>query len=59
MHGDLNQFAMAYSTAKKNATDNEATTYPMTIRSSGASAPRVVAVPMPLTLKSGLMDGFK
>jgi len=59
MHGDLNQFSSAYSAMKKTARDEEASTYPMTILSPGASAPRTVAVPMPLTIKSGLMDGFK
>jgi hypothetical protein len=55
---DLATFAAAYATAKKNAKDNEAANYPMTIRSEGKSETRSVNIPMPPRIKSGLMDGF-
>jgi hypothetical protein len=56
--GDLTTFAAAYSNAKKVATDNEVSTYPMTLRSAGSADVRTVNVPMPPRIKSGLMDGF-
>jgi hypothetical protein len=55
---DLTAFAAAYANAKKTATDNEVSSYPMTIRSEGGAEPRQVNIPMPPRIKSGLMDGF-
>ena len=55
---DLSIFASAYATAKKTATDNEVSTYPMTIRPGGSGAAQQVSIAMPPTIKSGLMDGF-
>jgi hypothetical protein len=55
---DLMSFALAYSNAKKTATENEVPTYPMTIVVQGAGEPRQVNIAMPPTIKSGLMDGF-
>jgi len=55
---DLATFAGAYSSAKKAATENEAVSYPMTLRSEGNAATRTVNIPMPQKIKSGLMDGF-
>jgi len=55
---DLNTFALAYAAAKKYAKDYEVATYPMTIRPAGKADTRVVNIPMPPTLKGGLMDGF-
>jgi len=54
---DLATFAADYSNAKKIATENEVSTYPMTIRSPGSEA-RQVQVPMPPRIKSSLMDDF-
>jgi len=56
---DLPTFSAAYSNAKKVATENEVSSYPMTIRSPGSADARTVNVPMPATIKSSLMDGFK
>jgi len=55
---DLAAFAAAYAAAKKIATENEAQSYPMTLRSEGNAETRTVNVPMPPKIKSGLMDGF-
>jgi len=55
---DLTAFAAAYSSAKKIATDNEVSSYPMTVRSEGAAETRTADIPMPPKIKSGLMDGF-
>jgi hypothetical protein len=55
---DLSIFAGAYSSAKKNATDNEVDTYPMTIRPGGKEETQVVNIAMPPKIKSSLMDGF-
>jgi hypothetical protein len=57
IHGDLHAFASAFASAKTTARENNATTYPMTIRSAGG-AERTVAIGMPPTIKSTLMDGF-
>ena len=56
---DLMTFALAYSKAKKIATDNEISSYPMTVVSQGAAESHVANIAMPLTIKGGLMDGFK
>jgi len=58
MQGNLASFASAYSSAKKTATDNEVSSYPMTIRPEGKSDPRQVNIPMPPKISGGLMDGF-
>jgi hypothetical protein len=55
---DLSIFAGDYAVAKKTATENEVSTYPMTIRSPGGGDPRQVNIPMPPTIKGGLMDDF-
>lgn len=55
---DLNAFAAAYANAKKIATENEVSTYPMTIRSAGGTEARQVNIDMPPKIKGGLMDGF-
>jgi len=55
---DLTAFAAAYASAKKIATDNEVSSYPMAIRSEGDAETRTVNIPMPPKIKSGLMDGF-
>ena len=55
---DLATFASAYSSAKKVATENEVSSYPMVIRSEGSPDTRTVNVPMPPKIKSGLMDDF-
>jgi hypothetical protein len=55
---DLTVFAAAYSAAKKTAKDNEADSYPMTIRSEGGAGTRTVNIALPPKIKSGLMDGF-
>jgi hypothetical protein len=55
---DLSTFASAYSSAKKAATDNEVSSYPMTIRPGGTGDAHQVSIPMPPKIKSGLMDGF-
>lgn len=58
VQGDLSRFANAYAATKKNATDSDATSYPMVVKSPGKE-PRTVNIPMPPSLKGGLMDGFK
>jgi hypothetical protein len=58
MQGDLHQFATAFSTAKETARENEAASYPVTIRSANG-AERTVGIGTPLSIKSSLMDGFK
>lgn len=55
---NLSTFAAAYASAKKTATDNEVSTYPMTIRPGGGGEARQVSIAMPPTIKGGLMDGF-
>jgi hypothetical protein len=55
---DLTAFASAYSAAKKTATENEVSTYAMTIRSPGGAEARQVNIAMPPKLKGGLMEGF-
>jgi hypothetical protein len=55
---DLPTFAAAYASAKKIATDNEVSSYAMTIRPGGSGEARQVNIAMPPTIKGGLMDGF-
>ena len=55
---DLATFASDYSTAKKTATDNEASSYVMTILPSGQGDPKQVNIPLPPRLGGGLMDDF-
>ena len=59
VQNDLSNFAAAYSSAKKTATDNEVSSYPVTIRSDDKSGIRTVNIAMPPSIKGGLMDGFK
>ncbi len=54
---DLGKFALAYAKTKQTAHDNETSSYPMTIRTPGKDV-HAANVPMPPTLKGGLMDGF-
>jgi membrane-associated protease RseP (regulator of RpoE activity) len=58
LQNDLTTFAAAYSAAKKIATDNEVSSYPMTIRSEGDANARPINISMPPKIKSSLMDGF-
>jgi len=55
---DLATFAEAYASAKKTASYNEVSSYPMTLRSGDGGDTRTVNIPMPPKIKSGLMDGF-
>ena len=55
---DLSAFAAAYSDAKKTATVNEASTYPLTIHPAGTGDTKQVSIAMPPRISSGLMDGF-
>ncbi|MCE0522774.1 MAG: PDZ domain-containing protein [Methylacidiphilales bacterium] len=55
---DLLAFAAGYAAAKKNASENEADSYPVTIRSAGKGDVETLHVAMPPKLKSGLMDGL-
>jgi len=55
---DLATFAADYARAKNIATDNEVSSYPMTIRPQGQGDARQINIPMPPKLKGGLMDGF-
>jgi S1-C subfamily serine protease len=56
-HGDLMTFSKAYADAKRDARDNEADTYSMTIRGADGTT-RTAKISMPLRIKGGLMDGF-
>jgi predicted metalloprotease with PDZ domain len=55
---DLTAFAGAYASAKKTAMDNEAESYPMTIRPKDKTETETVNIAMPPTIKGGLMDEF-
>ena len=57
VQNDLSKFAAAFAATKKAAHENESTSYPMTVRSSGKDT-RTVNISMPPSLKGGLMDGF-
>jgi hypothetical protein len=54
--GDLNQFAAAFSAVRHAATNNEQSTFTMTIRSGGAA--RQVAIPLPPQMQSFLNGGL-
>ncbi|MEJ0000786.1 MAG: PDZ domain-containing protein [Verrucomicrobiota bacterium] len=54
---DLVTFANAYSAAKKDATDNEAESYAMTVRSPTGET-RQANLALPVRIKDGLMNGF-
>jgi hypothetical protein len=56
--GDLSAYSSLYSAAKKAAKDNEASTFPITLRSAGASETHTVNIAMPLRIKSSLMEGI-
>jgi hypothetical protein len=55
--GDLQRFANAFASIKEQARQNNATSYPMVVQTPGG-AEQTVAVAMPPTIKSSLMDGF-
>ena len=55
---NLSVFAAAYATAKKTATENEVSSYPMSIRSGGAGEAHQANIAMPPKLGGGLMDDF-
>lgn len=55
---DLALFATAWANAKKTAKYNNATSFPMTVRSEGKTDTHTVSIAMPPTIKSSLMDGF-
>ena len=54
---DLMTFANAYSAAKKDAKDNEVSTYAYSLRGADGTT-RTANVAMPMTIRGGLMDGF-
>jgi hypothetical protein len=54
--GDLNAFAAAFAAVKKVAKENEQTSFPMTLRSGGAT--RTVAMPLTPSIKNFLNGGF-
>jgi hypothetical protein len=56
MTGDLNQFAAAFSAVRHAATNNEQSTFSMTVRRGGAS--HQVAIPMPPQMQSFLNGGL-
>jgi hypothetical protein len=56
---DLRTFSEAYATAKKTATEDEVSSYSMTVRAGGGGEARQVNIAMPPSIKSGLMDGFE
>ncbi len=56
--GSLSAFAAAYTSAKKTATENEVTSYPMMVRSAAGGDAHPVNIGMPPSLKGGLMDDF-
>jgi hypothetical protein len=58
MHGDLSQFASAFSMVKRTATNDELPSFNITIRSAGGGAPHQVALPMPPAIKSFLNEGL-
>jgi len=55
---DLATFAAAYAAAKKTAGENEAQSYPVTLRSESNAETQTVNIPMSPKIKSGLMEGF-
>jgi C-terminal processing protease CtpA/Prc len=54
---DLLTFASGYAAAKKDATENEAQSYPMTVRGADGTT-RQANLALPPRLRGGLMDGF-
>jgi hypothetical protein len=55
---DLTAFAAAYAAAKKAAKDDEASSFPISLRSPGQSESHTTNIGMPPRIKSSLMDGF-
>jgi hypothetical protein len=55
---DLATFASLFAAVRKDARDSNATSYALTVRSSGQSDTHVVNVAMPPTIKSLLMQGL-
>ncbi len=55
---DLATFASAYSNAKKVATENEASSYAMTIRPEGKGEAQTANIPLPPKITGNLMSGF-
>ena len=56
-HDDLLTFANDYAAAKREANENETSSYPMTLRGADGTM-RTANLAMPMRLKGGLMDGF-
>jgi hypothetical protein len=57
MRGDLSSFAATFSAVKRAATDNQLTSFSITIRSAGR-APHQVALAEPPSIKSFLNEGL-
>jgi hypothetical protein len=57
LQGNLATFASAYATTKKIATDNEVSSYPLTLQNGGQT--RIANLAMPPRIKGSLMDGFQ
>jgi len=57
VQNDLLTFAKSYAATKKDAHDQEVSSYAMVVRTPGKEA-RPVKVPLPPSLKGGLMQGF-
>jgi hypothetical protein len=56
-HDDLLTFANAYSSAKKDARENETASYSVTLRNPDGTT-RLANLAMPIRIRGGLMDGF-
>ena len=56
-HDDLITFANGYGAAKREAKENETSSYSMTLRGADGTT-RTANLAMPMRLHSGLMDGF-
>lgn len=55
---DLATFAAAYASTKKVATDNEASSYPMTIRPEGKGETETANIMLPPKISGALMNDF-
>ena len=58
MQNSLPIFSAAFAATKKASKENEVSSYPMVLRSAGKGDVHTVNIPMPPTLKGGLMQGF-
>lgn len=56
MHGDLSAFASAFASVKAAAHENEASSFPMTIRNAGGT--KTVAISLPPSIKNFLNGGL-